>query len=134
MNGNIIAPLNLQKSLVDKNGDIKNKAIYYSKGKINRKFYEKKSVNNYFKLASGGYLLTSEDIAKFGNALLNYRNLDITIFNEFIYSQRLKNNSITFYGIGFQSSFDHNNKPYFSHFVSGQCSYGLFYSYPNEKT
>ncbi|WP_431157459.1 serine hydrolase domain-containing protein [Winogradskyella poriferorum] len=134
MNANVIAPLNLQKTLVDKNDDLKSKAIYYSKGRLNRKFYEVKSVNNYFKLASGGYLSTSEDIAKFGNALLNYTDIDTTIFNEFISSQSLKNNSKTYYGIGFQTSFDHNNRPYFGHFGSGQGSYGLFYVYPNEKT
>ncbi|NRB61361.1 MAG: beta-lactamase family protein [Winogradskyella sp.] len=134
MKKNVLNPLSLKQTIADKNEYIEGKAIFYSKPKLRRKFHEVEEVHNYFKLAGGGYLSTSEDIANFGKALLNYRKIDATIFNEFITSQTLNDNSKTYYGIGFQTSFDHKNRPYFGHFGSGLGGYGLFYVYPRQKT
>lgn len=134
MKVNVLNSLDLRQTIPDKNEETHRKAIFYAKHKLKRKFYEVEGVHNYFKLAGGGYLSTSEDIANFGKSLLNYKKIDSTIFNEFITSQILNDNSKTYYGIGFQTSFDHNNRPYFGHFGSGLGGYGLFYVYPYEKT
>lgn len=134
MKMNVFNHLGLHNTIPDKNEYVSNKATFYTRRKLKRKFYKAEIVHNYFKLAGGGYLSTSEDVAYFGRALLNFENLDPNIFSEFVTSQRLSNQRETYYGIGFQTSFDHNNRPYFGHFGSGLGGYGLFYVYPEEKT
>lgn len=128
----VLRPLHMDHTYADKNETIEHKAKFYSIVR-RRKFKEVPQVNNYFKLAGGGYLSTSEDVVKLGNSYLNGSFIPETIKKEFVTSQKIGEN-LTYYGIGWQSSFDHQGRPYYGHIGNGLGGYGIFYVYPDTKT
>lgn len=126
----VLIPFKMHHTFADKNDDtIPNKAIFYRKAG-RRRFKPVSKVNNYFKLAGGGYLSTSEDVNRFGNALLNDSLVSQKALKPFITTQSTSDNRLTYYGIGFQASFDHSGRPYFGHVGNGLGGYGIFYVYP----
>tara|TARA_B110001450_G_scaffold244817_1_gene257306 strand:+ start:784 stop:1830 length:1047 start_codon:yes stop_codon:yes gene_type:complete len=127
----VLDTLNMFKTFPDKQKKVDNKAIFY-RTKRKRKFIEVSQVNNFFKLAGGGYLSTSEDISKLGNAYLRDDFFTDELKYEFITSQHIQN-KLTYYGIGWQVSYDNENRPYFGHIGNGLGGYGIFYVYPKEK-
>ena len=127
----VLEPLFLSHTFADKQQNLSNKAKFYEKKKWKR-FTEVSSVNNYYKLAGGGYLSTAEDISKLGNAYLSNEFLSESVKNEFTTSQKI-GNKLTYYGIGWQTSFDHNHRPYFGHIGNGYGGYGIFYVYPEDE-
>lgn len=127
----VLQPLQLTKTLPDTATIFEGKAKFYRK-KRKRKFVEVAPVDNFFKLAGGGYLSTSYDVAKLGNAYLNDDFLSKELKEKFITSQTI-NNKLTYYGIGWQASFDHKNRAYFGHVGNGLGGYGIFYVYPEEQ-
>lgn len=107
-----------------------NPTKFYSK---NRKgFRIATPVNNYYKLAGGGYLSTSEDISKLGQAYLDGEILDNEILSSFLVSQTIDGNS-TYYGLGWQVSEDKRGRPYCGHVGNGVGGYSNFFVYPNEQ-
>ncbi|MFS4469679.1 serine hydrolase domain-containing protein [Maribacter sp. 2210JD10-5] len=103
---------------------------FYSKGRLD--FREAIPVNNYYKLAAGGYLSTSEDIAKFGQAYLNGEILNEKVLSPFLTSEKI-NGKPTHYGLGWQVSEDKQGRPYFGHIGNGVGGYSNFFVYPNEQ-
>ncbi|PHS07396.1 MAG: serine hydrolase [Kordia sp.] len=130
INDEVLVPLGLKNTFPDKQQELVDKAIFYRK-KRKRKFIEATPVHNFFKLAGGGYLSTSEDIAKLGNAYLTDKFLPNEVKDKFTTSQKIKEN-LTYYGVGWQASYDHKNRPYFGHIGNGLGGYGIFYVYPKE--
>jgi serine beta-lactamase-like protein LACTB, mitochondrial len=126
----VLVPLKMLHTFADRQEKINNKAIFYH-NKINRKFKVAKPVDNYFKLAGGGYLSTSEDILKLGNAYLSGDIYSRKISAEFVNSQKTEEEK-TYYGIGWQASYDAQNRPYFGHVGNGLGGYGIFYVYPKD--
>ena len=126
----VLIPLGLSKTFPDKQQEVTDKAVFYRK-KRRREFVEASPVNNFFKLAGGGYLSTSEDISKLGNAYLTNEFLSKQVKEEFVTSQRI-GDKLTYYGVGWQASYDHKNRPYFGHIGNGLGGYGIFYVYPEE--
>jgi len=127
----ILLPAGMNMTFADKNEYIPNKAKFYKKRRF-RRFKEVEQVHNYFKLASGGYLSTSEDIALFGKQLLNGKLVNEAILETFTTSQEVKNNK-TYYGIGFQASYDKSGRAYYGHVGNGLGGYAIFYVYPKEQ-
>ncbi len=126
----VLSPLSLSHTFADKQQQVAEKATFYTKKRW-RRFVEVPKVNNYYKLAGGGYLSTADDISKLGNAYLSENFITDAIKKEFITSQHVNGKS-TYYGVGWQVSFDHNNRPYFGHVGNGYGGYGIFYVYPKE--
>jgi len=126
----VLIPLRLNNTFPDQQQKVLNKAIFYRK-KRRRKFVESSPVNNFFKLAGGGYLSTSEDVAKLGNAYLTDGFLLEEVKEEFISSQKI-GDKLTYYGVGWQASYDHKHRPYFGHIGNGLGGYSIFYVYPKE--
>jgi len=126
----VLIPLDLNNTFPEGQKEVINKAVFYRKER-RRKFVETKPVNNFYKLAAGGYLSTSEDVAKLGNAYLTNEFLSESVKEEFITSQKI-DDKYTYYGMGWQASYDHNNRPYFGHIGNGLGGYGVFYVYPKE--
>ena len=90
-------------------------------------------VDNSYKWAGGGYLSTSDDIARFGNAILFSELLKEEIVNELITSQKLTNGELTGYGIGWSSGTNEFERNYYGHgggSVGGSCNLIIF---PEEK-
>ncbi len=107
-----------------------NKTIFYSKSKLG--FRKAIPVNNFYKLASGGYLSTTEDIAKLGQAYLNKIILNEVVLSQFLTSQTIKGEP-TYYGLGWQVSVDKKGRPYYGHVGNGVGGYSNFFVYPEQK-
>lgn len=103
-------------------------------------FYSKRSkgfkkaaeVNNFYKLAGGGYLSTSDDIAKFGQAILKRKLLRPETYDELLTSE-IVNGKPTYYGLGFQVSQDAQGRPFVGHVGSSVGAYTNFFVYPGEQ-
>ncbi len=89
-------------------------------------------VNNFYKLAGGGYLSTSEDIAILGQAYLEGNILNKEIRLQFLASETIKGAS-TYYGLGWQVSEDKKGRPFYGHIGNGIGGYSNFFVYPEEQ-
>ncbi len=102
---------------------------FYSKNRLG--FRTAIPVNNFYKLAGGGYLSTSADIAKFGQAFLDGAILPKDIRSQFLTSQIVKGKP-TYYGLGWQVSKDAKGRPFYGHVGSGVGCYSNFFVYPEQ--
>lgn len=105
-------------------------ATFYTKNKLG--FRKAIPVNNRYKLAGGGYVSTSEDIAKFGQAHLKKEVLDDDVISQFITSIKIKG-KVTYYGLGWQVSEDKAGRPYFGHIGNGVGGYSNLFVYPEKQ-
>jgi CubicO group peptidase (beta-lactamase class C family) len=90
-------------------------------------------VDNSYKWAGGGFLSTSEDIARFANAHLHSGYLKATTLSAFTKSQTLSNGQETGYGIGWASGRDVWNRYYFGHTGGSVGGITMMRIYPEEK-
>jgi len=105
-------------------------ALYYTKTATGyRKAVE---VNNLFKLAGGGYLSTSADIAKLGQAILEHKILSPNTYKELLSSQTAGGTS-TYYGLGFQVGKDKKGRTFFGHVGNSVGAYSNFFVYPEQR-
>ena len=107
-----------------------NKATCYTKRSTG--FQLAIPVDNRFKLAGGGYLSTSADLAKLGQAYLDQIIAPGEVVQQFLTSQ-LVGEDPTFYGLGWQVSRDNGGRPYFGHMGNGIGGYSNFYVYPEQE-
>ncbi|WP_297761047.1 serine hydrolase [uncultured Muriicola sp.] len=89
-------------------------------------------VDNQYKLAGGGYLSTSEDLAKLGQASLENALIPAEIMTQFLTPQWINGNS-TYYGLGWQVSEDSKGRPFIGHVGNGIGGYSNFFVYPHEE-
>lgn len=89
-------------------------------------------VDNFYKLAGGGYLSTSEDIAKLGQAYLDGKILSEKVLSSFLTSQMVNGNK-TYYGLGWQVSEDKKGRSYYGHVGNGVGGYSNFFVYPEQQ-
>lgn len=127
----VLEPLGLKNTFPEETDALSpNTATFYSK-RLNG-FRKAIQVNNFYKLAGGGYVSTSEDIARFGLAYLNQAVLDEKVRNQFLTSETI-NGVPTYYGLGWQVSNDKKGRPFYGHVGNGVGGYALFYVYPDEQ-
>ncbi len=107
-----------------------NLTSFYSKNRLG--FRKAIPVNNYYKLAGGGYLSTSEDIAKLGRAYLEEKVLNEEILSPFLTSEMVNGNK-TYYGLGWQVSEDKRGRPFYGHIGNGVGGYSNFFVYPEQE-
>jgi CubicO group peptidase (beta-lactamase class C family) len=104
------------------------------------KFYTKSAkgfkkaieVDNFYKLAGGGYLSTSDDIAKMGQAILDGQLLQSKTYTQLVAPQMVKGQS-TYYGLGFQVSQDAQGRSFIGHVGNSVGAYTNFFVYPEKK-
>ncbi len=126
----VLKPLGLNNTYPELPDDEnKNRATFYTK-KVSG-FVKSVPVNNIYKLAGGGYLSTTADLAKFGQAYLDKKIAKEAVINQFITSQKI-GNTPTYYGLGWQTSFDNKGRPYFGHIGNGVGGYSNFFIYPQQ--
>ncbi|MGI9553161.1 MAG: serine hydrolase domain-containing protein [Aurantibacter sp.] len=111
-------------------GKIEDMATFYSTNRLG--FRKAIPVSNFYKLAGGGYLSTSEDLAKFGQAYLDGKILNDTVLTQFLTSQTT-NGFPTYYGLGWQVSEDKKGRPFYGHVGNGVGGYSNFFVYPDER-
>ncbi len=109
---------------------MQNLTTFYSKNKLG--FRKAIPVNNYFKMAGGGYLSTSEDIANFGQACLEGKILNAATLAPFLTSEVINGNK-TYYGLGWQVSEDKQGRTFYGHVGNGVGGYSNFFVYPKEQ-
>lgn len=105
-------------------------AQFYTKTSIC--FKKAVSVNNTYKLAGGGFLSTSEDVARLGQAILEQKLLKKETYDRLLTAQEV-NGKPTFYGLGFQVSQDVQGRPFVGHVGSSVGAYTNFFVYPGEE-
>ena len=108
----------------------KNTASFYSKAVVG--FKKAIPVNNYYKLAGGGYLATAEDIVKFGRAYLDGKLLSAAMRSQFLTSQRVLDKP-TYYGLGWQVSEDAQGRKFYGHVGNGVGGYSNLFVYPEQQ-
>ena len=133
----VLLPLDMDDTLfpvkMDQNG-------YANQGKSFSEFYTKNrsgfrkavEVDNFYKLAGGGYLSTSNDIAKMGQAILDGKLLSKETYDELFMAQMINGKS-TYYGLGFQASYNNLGKPFVGHVGNSVGAYTNFFVYPNDQ-
>jgi CubicO group peptidase (beta-lactamase class C family) len=90
-------------------------------------------VDNSYKWAGGGFISSSEDIARFANALLSNSLLRGQTLTLFTTAQKLNDGSFTTYGMGFATRKDDKGIAFFGHSggsVGGTCDMVI---YPDKK-
>ena len=90
-------------------------------------------VDNSYKWAGGGFISTSEDLVKFGNAMLENKLFSEKTKIELITPQTLKNGEKTEYGMGFFSGKDEFGRFYYGHGGGSVGGCGNLIIYPEDK-
>ncbi|NJB70835.1 CubicO group peptidase (beta-lactamase class C family) [Saonia flava] len=126
----VLKPMGMTNTFSEIKNEHSNLTTFYTKTKLG--FRESISVNNFYKLAGGGFLSTSEDIAKLGQAYLDKKTGDKAILSHFLTSEKIKGKP-TYYGLGWQVSFDKTGRPFYGHVGNGVGGYSNFYIYPEEQ-
>ncbi|NNK10763.1 MAG: beta-lactamase family protein [Flavobacteriaceae bacterium] len=128
----ILNPLGMKNTTVEIPGEIpEDMAVPYSR--INSGFRPAVPVDNRYKLAGGGYLSTSGDLAKFGLAVLEKSLVSPEVMKEFLIPQKVNGYS-THYGLGWQVSADKMGRLLIGHVGNGVGGYSNFFIYPEHKT
>lgn len=103
---------------------------FYSKNRLG--FRKAIPVDNFYKLAGGGFLSTTEDITKFGQAYLDGQVLNSELQYEFLTAQKVNGASV-YYGLGWQVSEDSEGRLFYGHVGNGVGGYSNFFVYPKEQ-
>jgi len=132
MQTRVFDPLNMTETVAEHMDSlILFRAGYYdmAQGKVINAPY----VDNSYKWAGGGFISTSEDLVKFGNAMLQNTLFSEEVKQQLVSPQKLKNGEKTEYGMGFFSGIDEYGRPYYGHGGGsvGGCSNLIIY--PEEK-
>jgi len=107
------------------------RAGYYSMA--NGKIINAPYVDNSYKWAGGGFISTSEDLVKFGNAMLENKLFSEKTKIELVTPQILKNGKATQYGMGFFSGTDEFGRFYYGHGGGSVGGCGNLIIYPEGK-
>jgi len=128
---NVLLPLGMDNTLVEiPEESLKHKAVSYSRTRTG--FRPAIPVDNRYKLAGGGYLSTSDDLAKLGRACLENTLVPPQVMKEFLTPQIVNKNS-TYYGLGWQVSRDSGGRPFIGHVGNGVGGYSNFFVYPEDE-
>ncbi len=129
----VLKPLNMKNTFpetINQEGSIaQNLSAFYSRNKLG--FKEAIPVNNFYKLAGGGYLSTAEDVIKLGQAYLDKSILNENALKPFFTTENIKSVP-TYYGLGWQVSQDKKGRQYYGHVGNGVGGYSNFFVYPEE--
>ncbi|HEA23031.1 hypothetical protein LCGC14_0946380 [marine sediment metagenome] len=130
----VLVPIGMKNtrapSVTERDEHTTNLATFYTKNRLG--FRTAIQVNNHYKLAGGGYLSTSADIAKLGQWYLEEAALPKEIRSQFLTSKIVKGKP-TFYGLGWQVSEDSMGRKYFGHIGNGVGGYSNFFIYPDKQ-
>lgn len=132
MREKVFEPLDMNETVAEyMDSLIVYRAGYYdmSNGKVINAPY----VDNSYKWAGGGFISTSEDLIKFGNAMLDNKLFSEKTKQQLITPQKLKNGKHTEYGMGFLSGTDAFGREYYGHGGGSVGGCGNLIIYPKEK-
>jgi len=90
-------------------------------------------VDNSYKWAGGGFISTSEDLARFGNVLLTNGLINEQTKSEFLKSQITDDGKKTNYGMGFRTATDKNGNFWYGHSGGSVGGITMFVVYPDQR-
>ncbi len=127
----VLHPLGMHSTYVEyPDSSRKHKATPYTRSRSG--FRLAIPVDNQYKLAGGGYLSTSDDLAKMGQACLENTLIPAETMAQFLTPQWVKGTS-TYYGLGWQVSEDAQGRTFIGHVGNGIGGYSNFFVYPGEE-
>ncbi len=132
MQKTVFEPLDMENTTAEyANMEISHVTKYYQKN--NGKVEIAPNVNNSYKWAGGGFLSTTSDMLKFGNAHLKNDFLKKETKEVFLKNQKTNNGKLVNYGIGWRIGEDKKGRHWYGH--SGGSVGGTTYLiiYPKEK-
>ena len=94
-------------------------------------FREAVPVDNFYKIAGGGFLSTSADIARMGHAISKGDLLQRSTYDKIFTSQTVEGGSV-YYGLGFQVSEDIQGRRFIGHVGNSVGAYTNFFVYPDK--
>ena len=130
----VFMPFGMKNTVADKLSIlIDNRVRYYGKningGKNIGNFFNEKEVDNYYKLPAGGYVGTTEDMAKFGLAVLSGRYLKGETRAKMWEEQKTKSGKKTEYSLGWRVVTDEQGIRWIGHgggSIGGTTQFWLF--------
>lgn len=127
----VLVPLHMNSTLPE-NAEVGDRevATFYTRG--NSGFRKAVAVNNQYKLAGGGYLSTSADIARLGQGYLNGEIGHPRLVAEFLQSQAIAGEP-TYYGLGWEVSMDHMGGAYYGHTGNSVGAFSKLQVYPDHE-
>lgn len=126
MQKEVFAPLDMNSTCADrKDSIIVNRTSFYAVDSLNN-YINAPSVNNSYKWAGGGFLSTTTDLIKFGNAHMNPGFLSEKTLQELKTPQILDNGDTTDYGIGWFCSFDSKSFGHPGGSIGGITTYRIY--------
>ncbi len=129
VNDSIFKPLRMSKTLLDSSDiEIPNKTHFFKTKRV-----LSKPVANEYKVAGGGFLSTSEDIAKLGNEIISQKIVSKESISKITTTQYLLNGDETGYGIGFSIGKTKKNTPKFYHTGGGVGASSVLLVFPEEE-
>ncbi len=124
----VLEPLQMTDTVTPREESGKNVSVqHYTKNQLG--FKKAAEVDNFYKLAGGGYMSTSADIAKLGQAILEQQLLSPETYKELLTPQMV-NGTSSYYGLGFQVSKDRIGRPFVGHVGSSVGAYSNLFVYP----
>ncbi len=134
MQQQVFDPINLNQTYPERIASIiPFRSRYYANHPDNGQVINAPAVDNSYKWAGGGFIATSEDLIKFGNALLDNLLLKAATLQEFIRSQQTTDGQSTHYGMGFRSGTDSAGHSWFGHSGGSVGGITQFVIYPEQK-
>jgi len=129
---NVFDPLGMTETTAERMDSlILFRAGYYDMN--NGKTVNAPYVDNSYKWAGGGFISTSEDLVRFGNAMLENTLFSEEVKMKLITPQRLTSGEETEYGMGFFSGTDEFGRFYYGHGGGSVGGCGNLIIYPEEK-
>jgi len=133
MQKNVFGPIGMTNTIADHvDSLIPFRARWYTRDSL-RTVVNAAYVDNSYKWAGGGFLSTTEDLATFGNAILERRILKPATVDLLWTPQKLNNGTTTTYGIGWFVRPDPKGRPLFGHSGGSVGGTAMLAIWPKEK-
>ena len=125
----VFIPLGLSSFAPDAAGaEIRNRSRFYDS------FGEDNDLGDLsYKYPAGGFIASSHDLSRFGNAILDAALIGTSLRNTMIISQKLPDGTATGYGIGWYTGVDHDGRRIWYHTGDSFSGSSHLLIYPDEK-
>ena len=133
MDKNVIQPLKMEHTRPDRSDIFDTNCTLFYSTNTQGKFVTAPSVNNSYKWAGGGYLSTSEDLVRFGSALLQPGFLKKESLSLLFTSQKTLDGKSTGYGVGWFIGKDTAGHRIYWHSGSSIGGTGMLLLHPDDK-
>lgn len=127
----VLRPLGMESTRSEEAGNDGGSLVqFYSRSATG--FRPATPVNNRYKLAGGGFVLTVGDILRLGQAVLDKALVPDALWEEFL-TPLVINGKSTYYGLGWEVSRDEKGQAFVGHTGNSVGAHSLFRVYPDKE-